>query len=195
MPAGPSVFISPFGQVWRAEPGMPYPSGGWFASADADADGRVDLTEFVQDGLTFFDVLDLDGDGVISFAENTAYENETLIPATRTRVGGPAGGPPPGAGGPGRGGGRPGGGRPGGGGGGARLDGAAPFSLLNVPQPVRGSDLNTDQRVTRAEFEQAAGRWFRLLDQDGDGALTFDTLPVTAAQAVSPPPGGGRGPS
>lgn len=210
-PIGPAIFISPFGQVWQAEPGRPYPSADWFAAVDADTDGRVDLAEFTRNGLSFFDDLDTDDDGVISFAENAAYETGTLIPATRTRVGGPDGGPsrgggsagagggPGGPGGPGRGGGRgrggsgPDGGGPGGGG--AQQAGAAPFSLLNVPQPVRGSDLNIDQRITRAEFEQAAGRWFRLIDTDGDGVLTPETLPVTAAHGLNRPPGDDRGPS
>jgi hypothetical protein len=66
----------------------------------------------------------------------------------------------------------------------ARREGAARFSLLNIPQPIRGADLNLDWKVTAEEWAKAANQRFALLDADGDGKLTLDTLP--------PLPGRGR---
>ncbi|MDG2521857.1 hypothetical protein P7B02_09910 [Caulobacter segnis] len=185
-PRGPrqQVFISPAGEPFRAAPDAPYPVAAWFARADADKDGKLDRKEFTADALVFFDTLDTDKDGIISSLENTAYENkvapEILPTADRSGLGGP---PPGGA--------RKGGPRPGDKKlknrrvmAGMSLQGAAPYSLLNEPQPVRGADADFNFRITKAEFETTARKRFTILDTDGDGFLILDALPQTPVQQM-----------
>ena len=106
----------------------------------------------------------------------------------------------PGGGMPGGGMGGPGGGRggPGGGGEGPRRSGprgGGPISvlamagLLNVPQPVKAADVDTNQRITPEEWSRAGERWFQLLDANKDGVLTLAELPPTQMQQRR-----GRGP-
>jgi hypothetical protein len=61
---------------------------------------------------------------------------------------------------------------------------AAAYGLLAEAEPVRAADTNLDGRVTKAEFLAAADRRFKRLDKRGDGKLTLDELPPTAAQLV-----------
>lgn len=70
----------------------------------------------------------------------------------------------------------------------SRLEGAARYSLINEPQPVRGADLNLDWKVTAEEWAKAASRRFALLDPKETGKLVLADLP---------PPGGrgAQGPS
>ena len=65
----------------------------------------------------------------------------------------------------------------------SRLEGAARYSLINEPQPVRGADLNLDWKVTAEEWAKASGRRFALLDPKETGKLVLADLP----------PPGGRG--
>ena len=93
----------------------------------------------------------------------------------------------------------PGGGRGGPGGGEApRRSGPRPgpatsvlamAGFLNVPQPVKAADIDTNQRITPEEWSRAGDRWFQLLDTDKDGVLTLAELPQTQLQQL-----GGRGP-
>jgi hypothetical protein len=197
---GGRLFISPAGEPFRGPDGVKR----WFEAADADHDGVLSLAEFRADFMRFFKVLDANGDGLIDGFENSAYETKIVPEITQFGLadegdrpprafgggGRGAGGGRHGGGGPpggGRGGDEGGGGRMGGGGrgpGAARLEGAARYSLLNIPQPVRGADANLDWKITAAEWAKAAGQRFALLDVDGDGKLTLDTLP--------PLPGRGR---
>jgi hypothetical protein len=61
---------------------------------------------------------------------------------------------------------------------------AAAYGLLAEAEPVRAADANLDGRVTKAEFLEAADRRFKRLDKRGDGKLTLDELPPTAAQLI-----------
>ncbi|MFN3572290.1 MAG: hypothetical protein ACK4TR_02095 [Phenylobacterium sp.] len=184
-PGGGRLFISPAGEPFRQGDGR----AAWFAGADRDGDTLLTEAEFRLDAERFFAVLDADGNGTIDGFENQAYERD-VVPEI-TRLAGPFGGGPAGR--------RPEGGRrgppPGGGdgglrgllgkgpqAGGERRDGAARWSLLNIPQPVRGADADLSGRVSLEEWRAAASRRFSLLDADGDGVLTLDTLPN--------PPGG-----
>ncbi|MBC7166971.1 MAG: hypothetical protein H5U23_06415, partial [Phenylobacterium sp.] len=142
-----------------------------------DGDTLLTEAEFRLDAERFFAVLDADDNGTIDGFENQAYERD-LVPEI-TRLAGPVGDrPPPGGRGPrvGEGGLR---GLLGKGpeGGGERRDGAARYGLLNIPQPVRGADADLSGRVSLEEWRAAASRRFSLLDTDGDGVLTLDTLP------------------
>ncbi|CAN5356532.1 EF-hand domain protein [soil metagenome] len=197
------VFVSPAGEPFRAEPGAPYPVAAWFAGADTNHDGLLTRDEFVADAVRFFAVVDTDHSGVIDGFEVSNYETRIapeIVQGFRdARPQGPgggqdAGGPPGG----GRGGGHGGGRGPGGEGGGGRrggspmggmLQGAAPYGLLNEPQPVMGADSDFDRRITRDEAIRAARSRFALLDTDGDAKLRLADLPRTPAQgrADGPP--------
>lgn len=67
-----------------------------------------------------------------------------------------------------------------------RLEGAARWSLLNIPQPVRAADADLDWKVTAKEWAKAAAQRFDLLDKDKTGKLTFDGLPPLPGHR--PPP-------
>jgi hypothetical protein len=198
-PPPPQLFISPAGEPFRADPGQPYPVAAWFARADSDHDGALTRGEFVADALAFFDRLDTDGDHVVDGFENGAYERDVapeingimprperrgdslpplVLPRSRTEqmMGPPSllhprGRPMP-----------------------VRRQGAAQYSLINEPHPVRGADADLDQRVSRAEAEAAAGMRFDLLDPDRDGRILAADLPTTPAQrmALEPPSDGRR---
>ncbi len=181
-----SLFISPAGEPFRAEPGAPYPVAVWFAGADADHDGVLTREEFVADSLRFFDKVDGDHNGVVDGFEVSAYETQV---APEILQGFQGGGDGPGV--RGRGGPRGQGGSPPGGGGGKRggglmggmLQGATPYSLLAEPEPVMASDGDFDRRITRAEAAKAAKARFALLDKHGDGKLRLAELPQTPLQA------------
>lgn len=199
-PGLPQVFVSPFGEFFQSPGGQPYPSAAWFTQADHDNDGRLSLEEFQADGQRVFLALDVNDDGVIGPEENALYEQSMEL-----KLAGHGGG------GPGRGG-RPGGGGQRGGPGASlglgegqddishlpaqrdrRTAGPAvsPLSManfLNVPQPVKAADIDTNQRITPQEWTQVGQRWFSLLDANRDGFLTLAELPRTASQR-----GGGRG--
>ena len=158
------LFISPSGEPFRGEDGL----AAWFSGADADHGGALTLDEFRDDALRFFKRLDTDDDAQIDGPENTVYETKIAPEITRLDFGpgGPGGGPPPGK-------------RPLI----RKIDrhaqprtGAARFSLLNEPQPVRGADADLNQRVSRDEWAKAARRRFELLDTDQDGKLILDAL-------------------
>ena len=70
------LFIAPSGEPFRAIAGAPYPVAAWFAQADANHDGRIDLGEFNADFMRFFDRIDTNHDGMLSSAEIKAYETD-----------------------------------------------------------------------------------------------------------------------
>ena len=204
-----SLFISPAGEPFRAEPGAPYPVAVWFAGADADHDGVLTRDEFVADSLRFFDKIDGDHNGVIDGFEVSAYETQVAPEILQGFQGGGDGPSVRGQGGPrGQGGGHRGGRRGGGGGGppgdgggkrggglmGGMLQGATPYSLLAEPEPVMASDGDFDRRITRAEAAKAAKARFALLDKDGDGRVRLADLPQTPLQARLEGPRGDRRP-
>lgn len=188
------LFISPAGEPFRG----PGAVKRWFDGADADHDGVVTLAEFRADAMRFFKVLDTNGDGFIDGTENGVYETEIapeIAGFGRADDGEQArrgeGARRRGGGGVHGGGGRPGGREgprlPRGGGKAAeRREGAARFSFLDIPQPVRGADFNLDWKVSAAEWTRAAAQRFALLDTDGDGRLTLDTLPPSSGSGRPP---------
>lgn len=192
---GPRIrlFISPMGEPFRGPNGF----GTWLAGADADRDGAVTPAEFRADAERFFKLLDTDASGFIDGFEMQAYERERVPEIGNVSVEDGPGGRRMFGGGGGRGHGGMGGGRRSGGGlgkpaaapggdkaqdaapglfRGAGRDGAARFSLLNIPQPVANCDEDGNGRVTLAEWGRAATRRFAMLDKAQTGRLTRDGL-------------------
>lgn len=168
-PPRQQLFVSPSGQPFRTPMGQPYPSADWFAQADADHDGKLTRAEFRADAEAWFAKLDRDHDGQISMPEVTVWEEQTVPEITTATLGGFGGGR-----------------------GGplsrnkvdTRAQGAAAYSLVNEPHPIRGADADFSMNVSKAEWRAAADRRFDLLDQTKLGYLTPDTLPKTPVQAM-----------
>jgi hypothetical protein len=165
------LFISPSGQPFRAPGEQPYPSAAWFAAADKDRDGRLTAAEFRADAEAWFKVVDADSDGALSMPEATTRWEEELVPEM-SRVGITGGLR------------RPEGGFRGRNELGVRGQGAAIFSLIVEPHPLRGADADFDFTVTAREWRAATDRRFALLDTDCDGAVLAAELPRTPAQAA-----------
>ena len=205
----PNVFISPFGQPFRAKEGAPYPVGAWFKQADKNADGKIDHAEFMADAAFFFDALDLNKDGVLDGAEVQRYE-QRIVPEIlgyrvqvtdaaphKTRMAQAAGlyggqlwlaqtgGPEPGVNSvlpPGA----------------ARdptgpriphsidesRNGASPFSFFDQPEPVTAADLEFTGFIKKKNFLRLAGVHFQSLDHKEQGYLTLDGLPKTFVQLL-----------
>jgi hypothetical protein len=173
------LFLSPSGQPFRAGMDAPYPSAAWFAAADRDHDGRLTREEFRADAEAWFKTLDENGDGQVSMPETTRWE-EVLVPEIARLAMSGFGGIGPGEGdrrlrrtalgrneln--------------------TRLQGAAAFSMINEPHPIRGADTDVSMSVSPREWRAAADRRFALLDKDGDGAITLADLPRTPVQVAA----------
>ncbi len=194
---GPSLFISPSGQPFRAVAGQPYPVAVWFAQADKNGDGRIDRAEFRADAEAFFRILDTNHDGVIDPFEMQAYENQVvpeILGAFRVPEGGegsvgedpalrnrPGGGARRGLFGMGR---RP----PDDPDADSVASGAAPFELIRDPEPLAAADLALDGHITLAELMTVTNRRFDRLDKKGLGYLTLADLPKTLAQTTGAVP-------
>ena len=82
----PNVFYSPHGKPFRAVDRAPYPVADWFREADRKGDGKLDREAFVADAGAFFDVLDLNGDGVLDASDISAYEHNIAPEVLGVRV-------------------------------------------------------------------------------------------------------------
>jgi hypothetical protein len=194
-PDWPNVFISPFGEPFRAKLGAPYPVIDWFKKADKNSDGKLDHAEFVADATAFFKVLDVNGDGVIAPGEVEYYEHNVCPEVLGYRVqvgalpadsgarlwlaqagyGGASGSPPiSGSGDDSQDGPK-----------GFEQDaptGAAAFNFMEAPEPITGADTTFSGFIRQADFIAMANRRFTALDTAGVGYLTLATLPKTIAQ-------------
>ena len=166
------LFVSPAGQPFRAAPGQPYPVAAWFAQADADHDGRLTRDEFRADADAWFKVVDADGDGLLGMVEARRWEEELVPEISRDPMGSAIGrrGPPKRN----------------------ELDtrrqGAAAYSVVNEPHPVRGADADFSMTVSPREWRAAADRRFAVLDPDGDGVVLATEFKATPAQASAGSP-------
>ncbi|UAK26693.1 EF-hand domain-containing protein [Sphingomonas nostoxanthinifaciens] len=162
--SGPTDFISPMGEPFRSDDKL---SGAehWFRHADADGNGRLTLAEFRTEGMRFFTTLDTDHDDVIGPAEISHYEVDIapevtvvssygdVTKAKQDSDGNITEPPYP-----------------------TRL-GAGRFSYLPMPEPITYADTNFDRGVTKLEFAKAIEIRFKMLDANGDGAITRQELP------------------
>jgi Ca2+-binding EF-hand superfamily protein len=182
-------FISPMGEPFRAHSATDDTLADWFYQADRNRDGVLTAAEMIADAERFFAKLDTNHDGQIDPDELAQYEYEVapeiqVMSRTRRAPGQPA---------PvvkqsddddlyadadsrrrdrrrnrdqdyanlGIGGG---------------LQGAARYSLLNMPEPVAAADTDFDRAITLAEFRQAAIARFQLLDTAHQGRITLAQL-------------------
>lgn len=174
-----SLFLSPAGQPFRADPGQAYPVAAWFAEADTDHDGKLSRAEFRADFTRFFNQLDENHDGILDGVEVQRYEQQ-VAPEVLPRLAQVQGGFP---GERGRAGERRLAEAPRARNGGV-YDGAPAYSLLNVSEPVASADADFDGKITLQEFLQAADRRFDQLDKARSGYLTLDALPKTPEQTT-----------
>jgi hypothetical protein len=203
----PNIFISPHGEPFRGGLDTPYPVVEWFRRVDKNADGKIDRAEFLADAEVFFAVLDKNKDGQLDPYEVSLYEHVIAPEIIGMRYHADAG--PARAGGARLWraqytGGGPGSGQPMGPPGGIvpsgetpneprvrqpntwELQGASPYSILPIPEPVTSTDPDFmfRGRVRKDRFLAASGARFSALDFDNKGFLTLDALPRTAVQDI-----------
>jgi len=159
-------FISPMGEPFRSRATGDDTLARWFSGADRNTDGKLSQNEMEADALRFFATLDEDGNRQILPDELIAYEWQRAPEIqVNSRWRDPRGegksikGRDPRNSYDPRG-----------------LQGAARYSLLNIPQPVAAADTDFNRAVTVEEFRQAAALRFSLLDRNGDKALDLAEL-------------------
>jgi Ca2+-binding EF-hand superfamily protein len=176
-------FISPMGEPFRPHSSTDDTLADWFRQADRNHDGVLTLDEIEADADRFFTRLDTSHDGQIDPDELVKYEWEVApdiqLASRQRRAQGEKAAPDrarrPQAGDDDTSdeAGRRRGSRP-------LIDdgpqGAARYSLLNIPEPVAAADADFDRAITRAEFRQAAIDRFQLLDSGRRGGLTLPQL-------------------
>lgn len=183
-------FISPMGEPFRARSATDDTLADWFRQADRDHDGFLTAAEMEADAERFFATLDTDHDGQIDPDELAHYEYEIapeiqVMSTTKRAPGQPAAKVQAsddddlldadnsrdrkrrreradqddsslGIGG--------------------ALQGAARYSLLNIPEPVAAADTDFNRAITLEEFRQAAIERFQMLDTAHQGRLTLAQL-------------------
>lgn len=184
-------FISPMGEPFRPRGPGDDTVADWFNQADANHDGVLTASEMQADAERFFATLDLDHNGEIDPDELVHYEWEVapdvqVMARTRRKAGDPSTKDQQpdaadyrrdrqnerqrsveaeaslglrGA-----------------------LQGAARYSLLNMPEPVAAADSDFNRGVTLAEFRQASLDRFQLLDLQHAGRLTLAGLEALLPQ-------------
>lgn len=186
-------FISPMGEAFRPKTRDDDTLADWFYKVDRNRDGFITPDEMIADAERFFATLDTNHDGQIDPDELAAYEYQVApeiqvnaktkplpghvaqLPrntdddnqaAEDSDADADAGkrhrksredyGASLGIGG--------------------ELQGAARYSLLNMPEPVAAADADFNRAITLEEFRQAAVARFQLLDSAHKGRLTLAQL-------------------
>ncbi len=165
-------FISPMGEPFFAKAVGENTLATWFVGADTDRDGRLTEAEMRADAARFFAILDQDETGALEPTDISYYEQEIASDVQVGKKRRPKQGETPpkdrdsriSSNG---------------------LQGAARYSLLNLPQPVAAADTDFNRLITKSEFDAAAIARFRLLDPQGTGAITLVQLQATLASAQS----------
>ena len=176
-------FISPMGEPFRAHSATDDTLADWFYGADRNRDGVLTAAEMVADAERFFATLDTNHDGEIDPDELAQYEYEVApdvqvmsrtkrVPGQVAQAARPV---------------DPDSDRPrdrrrrqdddyASLGMGGALQGAARYSLLNMPEPVAAADTDFNRAISLEEFRQAAIARFQLLDTGHTGRLTLAQL-------------------
>jgi Ca2+-binding EF-hand superfamily protein len=182
-------FISPMGQPFRAHSASDDTLADWFREADLNHDGVLTAAEMEADAEHFFAKLDTNHDGQIDPDELAQYEYEIapeiqVMSRTKRAPGQPApvakasddddldadldhrrdrrrGRGDDDYGDLGMGG---------------TLQGAARYSLLNIPEPVAAADTDFNRLISLQEFRQAALERFQLLDMGHLGRISLAQL-------------------
>ena len=184
-------FVSPMGEPFRAHSPTDDTLADWFNRADLNHDGVLTAAEMEADAERFFARLDTNHDGQLDPDEVAQYEYEVapeiqVMSRTRRAPGQPAAAAVErndddddlyadtrkdrrerrrdrdedyaslGFGG--------------------TLQGAARYSLLNMPEPVAAADADFDRLITLDEFRQAAVARFQLLDKAHAGRVGLAQL-------------------
>jgi Ca2+-binding EF-hand superfamily protein len=182
-------FVSPMGEPFRPKSRDDDTLADWFYEADRNRDGVLTSDEMVADAMRFFATLDTNRDGEIDPDELAQYEYEIapeiqVNSRTKRLAGQPATAAQRsdddwldleddharperrkrgddadaslGIGG--------------------ALQGAARYSLLNMPEPVAAADSDFNRAITSGEFRAAAVERFQLLDKAHQGRLTLAEL-------------------
>ncbi|MGN6589765.1 MAG: EF-hand domain-containing protein [Sphingomicrobium sp.] len=185
-------FISPMGEPFRAHTQTEDTLAAWFRKADRNGDGVLTQDEMLADADRFFATLDTDHNGQIDPDELARYEYDIApdVQVNSRKRPGP-GDPPPkpnrtreadhgdrqrreqarrdedelGLGG--------------------KLQGAARYGLLNLPEPVAAADADFDRAITLQEFREAAVLRFDLLDTHHTGRITLDQLEAIRSAALA----------
>lgn len=129
----------------------------WFEHVDANKNGMLERSEFDADVDGLFKKIDKNADGVI--------DRNELPPPPR----GANGAPPPPRRAPGEG------------------QNNAPAHPPIAPPPFLMEDENGDGKLTRAEFDANAERFFTTADKNGDGAISREEAD-SMRDAFRPPP-------
>jgi Ca2+-binding EF-hand superfamily protein len=185
-------FISPMGEPFRAHTPTDDTLADWFNRADLNHDGVLTAAEMEADAARFFARLDANHDGAIDPDELAQYEYEVapeiqVMSRTRRAPGQPAPLAKPSdddelgadVGGSRRDRDRRRGRRDedySSLGFGGTLQGAARYSLLNMPEPVAAADTDFNRLITLDEFKQAAIARFQLLDKLHAGRISLAQL-------------------
>ena len=187
-------FISPMGEPFRSHSTSDDTLADWFRQADRNHDGILTPVEMQADADRYFAVLDTNHDGEIDPDELVHYEWQVapeiqVMSKTRRARGEPApkekhrGGWQAGMGGDeddprsnhdwrrrdrqdG-------------------FQGAARYSLLNIPEPVAAADADFNRGISQGEFREAAATRFHLLDDQGAGVLTLMQLQALRASIAA----------
>jgi len=186
-------FISPMGEPFRAHTPADDTLANWFHQADQNHDGVLTLDEMQADADRFFATLDTNHDGEIGPDELAYYEWE-IAPDIQvmSRTMRSPGEPVPverqaqadrGSDGERRGhraedvdsalglGGA--------------LQGAARYSLLNIPEPVAAADTDFNRGISLSEFRHAAIARFQLLDTAHHGGPMLAQLEAVRSAALA----------
>jgi len=162
-------FISPMGEPFRPTRDGRDTLARWFDQADTDKNGALTVSEMRADADRFFAKLDTSGDGQIEPEELTVYEWEVAPEIQVNSKWRRSRDEPDSADKEKRGHFKM-----------AGMDdclqGAARYSLLNMPQPVAAADSDFNRAITRDEFRDAAAARFRLLDSTKAGGITLASL-------------------
>lgn len=173
------LFVSPMGEPFRSAEGAT-PIQVWFATADADDDGKLSRAEFAAHAQAFFTgALDANHDGRATSVESTALYRTQAPEVLSTRTAPLPSRRPPNSGMAGVGH-APERERP------LERSGAALYGLLDAVEPVMSCDADLSRLVTSQEFDACALRRFALLDTDGDGFFALADSERAMAFAESP---------